>query len=162
MSLDTSVVPAPIVYDTLYQPATVGARRITFATLRGPIWKAVGVKVIANKAPAGEPYVPEYQIRSELYLSTGWLKRFPEGNFHITASVAHEYRTRVACPVPEEATPQASDPYRVISTKLELRLYDAVLTWQYRNVTGEIYAIVPGYAAPRAINYYGVRWDFFN
>ena len=78
------------------------------------------------------------------------------------ASVAHEYRTSVAFPVPEGATPQASDQYRVISTKLELRLYDAVVSWQYRNVMGAIYAIVPGYTAPRAINYYGVRWDFFN
>jgi len=40
MSLDTTVVPAPIVYDTLYQTVAVGARRTTFATLRGPIWKA--------------------------------------------------------------------------------------------------------------------------
>jgi len=162
MSVDTTVVPAPIVYDTLYRPVTVGARRITFATLRGPIWKAVGVNVVANKAPAGEAYVPEYQIRSELYLSTGWLSQFPEGNFHIMASVAHEYRTQVVFPVPVDATAQQSDQYRVISTKLELRLYDAVVSWQYRNVMGAIYAVVPGYSAPRAINYYGVRWDFFN
>ena len=161
MSLDTTVVPAPIAYDTLYQPAELGPHRTTFATLRGPIWKAVGLNVIAQKSPAGLPYIPEYQVRSELYLNTAWLSRFPEGNFHIIASVAHDYRTQVDFPV-AEGDPHRSSQYRVISTLLELRLYDAVISWQFRNVMGEIYRVVPFYTAPRAINYYGVRWDFFN
>ena len=61
MSVDTAVVPGPIVYDTLYQTVSVGPRRTTFATLRGPIWKAIGVNVVANKSPADQPYMPEYQ-----------------------------------------------------------------------------------------------------
>jgi hypothetical protein len=99
-------------------------------------------------------------------VSTGWLSRFPEGNFHVLASVAHDYRTGVLFPLaatdagPQQ--PQESSQYRVISTLFELRLYDAVLSWQFRNVTGEIYNVVPGFLAPRAINFYGVRWDFFN
>jgi hypothetical protein len=161
MSLDTTSVPAPIVYDTLYQPAELGAHRTTFATLRGPIWKAVGLNVVAQKSPAGLPYIPEYQVRSEIYASTSWLSRFPDGNFHILVSVAHDYRTQVTFPV-AEGTPHESSQYRVISTLLELRLYDAVISWQFRNVMGEIYSVVPFYTAPRAINYYGVRWDFFN
>jgi hypothetical protein len=79
----------------------------------------------------------------------------------VLASVAHEYRTEVLFPVAgggAQTTPQ----YRVISTLFELRLYDAVISWQYRNVLGAIYSVVPYYTAPRAINYYGVRWDFFN
>jgi hypothetical protein len=162
MSVDTSVVPGPIAYDTLYQTIAVGQRRTTFATLRGPLWKAIGLNVVANKAPAGQLYVPQYHVRSELYFSTGWLDKFPQGNFHIMASVAHEYRTEVQFPVPEESAPQFSTPFHVVSTLLELRLYDAVISWQYRNVMGTIYAVVPQFAAPRAINYYGVRWDFFN
>jgi hypothetical protein len=161
MSIDTSLVPAPIVYDTLYQPVAVGPRRITFATLQGPIFKAVGLNVVANKSAAGELYMPEYRIRSEVYASTSWLSKFPEGNFHILASVAHEYRTRVLFPV-AEGDPQSSSQFRSISTLLELRLYDAVISWQYRNVVGEIYSVIPGFQAPRAINFYGVRWDFFN
>ena len=105
--------------------------------------------------------MPEYHVRSELYFSTSWLRKFPQGNFHILASASHEYRTEVLFPV-AEGPPQSSNQYRVISTLLELRLYDAVLSWQYRNVMGEIYSVVPGYSAPRAVNYYGVRWDFFN
>jgi hypothetical protein len=161
LSIDTTVVPAPRAYDTLYQAAAIGARRGTFLSIRGPIWKAVGLNVSATRWPAGLPYIPEYQVRSELYMSTSWLSRFPRGNFHILASAAHEYRTQVRFPVPG-GQDQLSSQYRVISTLLELRLYDAVISWQYRNILGEIYTVVPGFAMPRAINYYGVRWNFFN
>ena len=60
--------------------------------------------------------------------------------------------------VPERGVTTAA----VTNPNLELRLYDAVISWQYRNVMGEIYNVLPGFTAPRAINYYGVRWDFFN
>jgi hypothetical protein len=161
MSLDTSLVPAPLAYDTLYRDVAVGARRATFATLHGPVWKAIGIDVVAHKWPAGESYVPQYQVRSEINASTSWLSRFPQGNFHVLASISHEYRTQIRFPV-AEGPPQESSQYRAISTLFELRLYDAVISWQYRNVFGEIYSVVPHYTAPRAINYYGVRWDFFN
>jgi hypothetical protein len=129
--------------------------------LRGPIWKAVGLNVVATKWDS-VAYLPKYQVRSELYASTSWLSRFPQGNFHVLASVAHEYRTRVSFPVVEDALVQTTPQYRVISTLFELRLYDAVISWQYRNILGAIYQRVPGFTAPRAINFYGVRWDFFN
>lgn len=160
MSLDTSLVPAPRAYDTLYRAAAVGTHRGTFVTLRGPLWKAVGVNVVATRWDSAA-FLPKYQVRSELYASTSWLSRFPQGNFHILISAAHEYRTQVLFPV-VEGPPQESKQYRAISTLFELRLYDAVISWQYRNILGEIYDIVPGFTAPRAINYYGVRWDFFN
>ena len=160
MSIDTTIVPAPRAYDTLYRDVSV-SRRLTFATLRGKLWKGFGLDVVAQKWPAGEPYVPEYQVRSQLYASTSWLSRFPTGNFHVLAAVTHDYRTEVTFPA-SDGLPQRSTQYRSISTLFELRLYDAVISWQYRNILGEIYSVVPYYTAPRAINYYGVRWDFFN
>ena len=160
MSLDTTIVPAPRAYDTLYTDAAIGTHRGMFATLRGPIWKAVGLNVVATKWDSVD-YLPTYQVRSELYVNTSWLGRFPGGNFHVKASVAHEYRTGVTFPV-IEGPAQRSDQYRSITTLFELRLYDAVISWQYRNILGEIYEVIPGFTAPRAINFYGVRWDFFN
>jgi hypothetical protein len=159
-SVDTTIVPAPRAYDTLYSDAAIGAHRGMFVTLRGPIWKAVGLNVVATKWDS-VAYLPKYQVRSELYASTSWLSRFPSGNFHILASIAHEYRTQVTFPV-IEGKPLASDQYRAISTRVELRLYDAIISWQYLNILGAIYHVVPGFVAPRAINYYGVRWQFFN
>jgi hypothetical protein len=160
MSIDTTIVPAPRAYDTLYKDVSV-SRRLTFATLRGKFWKGFGIDVKAEKAPAGQPYVPEYQVRSQLYASTSWLSRFPTGNFHILAAVQLDYRTEVTFPTTNEV-PQLSTQYRSISSLIELRLYDAVISWQNRNMVGEFYSVVPYYLAPRTMNYYGVRWDFFN
>jgi hypothetical protein len=160
MSVDTALVPAPIAYDTSYKEAAIGPHRTTFVTLRGPVWKGIGLDVVAQKSPVGLPYIPEYQIRSQLYASSGWLSRFPKGNFHVLAAVNHEYRTEALFPTAKD--PKFSSQYRVISTLFELRLYDATLSWQYRNIIGDIYSVVPGFTAPRIIQYYGVRWDFFN
>jgi hypothetical protein len=162
MAIDTAHVPAPVVYDTTYLPFAAGRRTGTFATLRGPIWKAVSLDVSATKWTANQPYLPEYQIRSELYIDTSWLGRFPQRNFHILASVSHEYRSSVLFPRQTATAADFSSQYQVISTLLELRLYDASISWQYRNVTGEIYAVIPGFQMPRLTNYYGVRWNFFN
>ena len=48
MSLDTTVVPAPRVYDTTYVTTTVGPRQAYFATVRGPIWKGIGLDVVGS------------------------------------------------------------------------------------------------------------------
>ena len=163
LSIDTTRVPAPAVYDTTFLSVDAGPRNGTFVTVRGLVWHAVGLDVSAMRWKKNQPYLPELQVRSEVYLRTDWLSRFPQRNFGIKASVAYEYRSRVWFPRAE--TPTASDfssQYQTVSTLLELRLYDAWLTWQYRNVFGEIYAVVPGFQMPRLINVYGVRWNFFN
>ena len=94
-------------------------------------------------------------------MSTNWLSRFPSGNFHIKASVVHEYRTETLFPIANGGVLTA-DPYRIVSTLLEIRLLDAVLSWQFRNAFGYPYQQIPGFNNPRAVNFYGVRWDFFN
>jgi hypothetical protein len=162
MSLDTARVYAPVVYDTAYIPGTAGTRTGTFATLRGPIWKAVSLDVSATKWTADQSYLPSTQVRSEVFLDTSWLSRFPQGNFHILLSVAHEYRSEVWFPRVAASASDFSSQYQTVSTLLELRLYDASISWQYRNIFGEIYAVVPGFQMPRLTNYYGVRWNFFN
>jgi hypothetical protein len=45
---------------------------------------------------------------------------------------------------------------------LELRLQNAVISWQFRNLLGVRYEPIPGFNAPRPINVYGVRWEFWN
>src|SRR5262249_579221 len=134
MSLDKTLIPAPIAYDTLYQNAQVGSRQAIFATLHGPFWKAIGVDVVAMKWSTGDTsaYVPQYQVQSSIYASTSWLSRFPQRNFHVLAKVSHEYRTEV--PFVTKAGLELTNQYRIISTLFELRLYDAVISWQYRNI----------------------------
>ena len=75
----------------------------------------------------------------------------------------HEYRSNVFFASAGEANGVGTAPQsRVLGTLLELRLQNAVISWQYRNILIERYQHVPGFVAPRPINYYGVRWDFWN
>jgi hypothetical protein len=52
--------------------------------------------------------------------------------------------------------------YRTISSLLEIRILNATVSWQFRNLLGERYSQVPGYVMPRQTNFYGVRWAFLD
>ena len=158
---DTAVIAPPIIYDSTLVPIASNQVTGAFANIRGFVWRAVGLDVTAMRWNQPGSYRPQYQTRTEVFARTNWLTRFPAGNFGVNASVIHEYRTAVSFPVAQPPALSATQ-YRSISTLLELRLYDAVLSWQFRNILGAIYQTVPGFEMPRAINFYGVRWDFFN
>ena len=106
MSIDTSRVPAPLVYDTTFLSVDAGSRTGTFVSVRGPVWESVGLDVTATRWTKNQPYLPDMQVRSEVYFRTNWLSKFPQGNFGIQASVAYEYRTRVW--FPRSSSPTAS------------------------------------------------------
>jgi hypothetical protein len=50
----------------------------------------------------------------------------------------------------------------VLSGLIEIRILQAVLTYQYRNLLVEQFVTVPRYQMPRQTQFYGVRWDFWN
>jgi outer membrane cobalamin receptor len=52
--------------------------------------------------------------------------------------------------------------YRVLSFKLEIRVQTATVTYQFRNLLQEKYAMVPGFNMPRQTQFYGIKWDFWN
>lgn len=160
MSRDTAQLLAPVVFDTTYRGSAGGAATGTFVALRGKIWKDVGFDATAVKWDSAGSYRPGYQTRAQLYLNTGWLSRFPSGNFNVLVSVTHEYRTQAFFPA--GATVASSSQYRTINTQLEIRLLQATLTYQFRNLLNEQYQQVPGYFMHRPVQFYGVRWYFFN
>ncbi len=157
---------APAEFDTAYQkrPAVrleVEATART-ASIRGRLWKAVYADVwgVAWSDSTGF-YRPRYQTRSELYLQTNLLDKFPRGNFGILTSLSHEYRSSSRFPVSSDSVAVAPG-YRVIAFKLEIRVATAIVTYQFRNLLQEKYAMVPGFNMPRQTQFYGVRWDFWN
>ncbi|MEO8335322.1 MAG: Plug domain-containing protein [bacterium] len=158
---------APAEFDTAYQKS--GAIRALepeasarTASIRGRLWKAVYADVwgVGWSDTIGF-YRPQYQTRSELYLQTNLLDKFPRGNFGILTSLSHEYRSSARFPVNADSVAVAPG-YRVMAFKLELRVATAVLTYQFRNLLQEKYAMVPGFNLPRQTQFYGIRWDFWN
>ena len=160
MSRDTAQLIAPIVFDTGFTGRSVGAATGTFVAFRGKVWKDLGFDVIAVKWDSAGMLRPEYQTRSQLYIETGWRSRFPTGNLHILFAISHEYRTQALFPLGDQIL--AASQYRSLGAQLEIRLLQATLTYQFRNALNEIYQQVPGFYMHRPVQFYGVRWYFFN
>ncbi|HEY2065662.1 MAG TPA: hypothetical protein VGG84_06855, partial [Gemmatimonadaceae bacterium] len=156
---------APAEFDTSYaRPAAArveGEATARTAALRGRLYKALYVDAWALAwTDSTGLYRPKYQTRSELYIQTNLLDRFPRGNFGLLASLVHEYRSGVRFASAD--TIRTTEGYRLLSFKLEIRIQTAVVSYQFRNVLQERYQQVPGFFFPRQAQLYGVRWDFWN
>lgn len=160
MSRDSARLSAPVVFDSLFVATSDPAATALFVTFRGKVWKDVGVDMVALKWDSAGAYRPQYQTRAQLYVNTSWRSRFPSGNLNILASVTHEYRTGAFFPIADERL--QSSQYRVWSAQLEIRLLQATLHYQFRNFMNAEYQQVPGFFMHRPVQFYGVRWYFFN
>ncbi|HKW47776.1 MAG TPA: hypothetical protein VJN70_10035 [Gemmatimonadaceae bacterium] len=164
---DTTLLVAPRVFGRPF--LAVGGIPVTgyMAKLEGTIYKALRVDAFGVRwNDTTGFYRPRYQARTEIYLSTNWLSRFPSGNFSFLASVSQEYRSRTLFPVQSDtASRLLAIPVpdsRVWNFHMEIRIVSAILTYQFRNVQGDPYELVPGYLMPRLNQFYGVRWEFWN
>jgi hypothetical protein len=159
---DSAALTAPRVFDTLFTSQGETSATGVTAAIRGQLWRLIHADISAvrwNDTTAF--YRPRYQTRSELFVRTNLLDRFPSNNLGILFSAVHEYRSGVRFPVADNVIYQTTG-YRTISTLLEIRILSATISWQFRNLLGERYSQVPFYIAPRQTNFYGVRWEFFN
>lgn len=164
---DSVRLSPPVVYDTLYLPVREPPATGITASIRGQVWRLIHADVWAVRwNDTTGFYRPRYQTRSELYLRTNMLERFPSGHLGILASIVHEYRSNVQFPAADLTAPGAAVMpapavgYRTISTLIEIRILTATISWQFRNFLGERYSQVPGFIMPRGTNFYGVRWSF--
>ena len=157
---------APSEIDTTY--ARAAAVRIEpevtgrMVSARGRLWRGVNVDAWALAwADSTGYYRPRYQTRSELYIQTNLLDKFPGGNFGLLTSLAHEYRSGSRFPTAADSSRKAPG-YRTLTFKLEIRVQTAVISYQFRDLLQEKYSQIPGYNLPRQTQFYGVRWDFWN
>lgn len=157
---------APAEIDSTYaRAAAVRTEREAtgrMVSARGRLWRGVNVDAwaVAWSDSTGY-YRPRYQTRSELYIQTNLLDRFPGGNFGVLTSLAHEYRSSTRFPTSADSSRTASG-YRTLTFKLEIRVQTAVISYQFRDLLQEKYSQIPGYNLPRQTQFYGVRWDFWN
>jgi hypothetical protein len=156
---DSVRLAPPRVFDTTFVPVPDQAATGLTASIRGQLWRLLRTDISAVRwNDTAAFYRPRYETRSELYLQSNFLQRFPTNDFALKASIVHQYRSGVFYPTvlgPEEAP-----GYRTISTLLEIRILDATISWQFRNILGERYTQVPNFVMPRQTNFYGIRWSF--
>jgi hypothetical protein len=109
---------------------------------------------------------PRMNVRTDLGLQSNWLSHFPKGQFGINAHLIHEIRSPIVFSY-QGATADSifqvkSIPAQILTALVEIRIQRAVIFYQFHNMTGQSYELVPGIAMPRQIQFYGVRWEFFN
>jgi hypothetical protein len=161
----TTLLP-PADFDTAYaRPGAIRAEGEAIGrtvAIRGRLYKAVNVDAWALAwGDSAGLYRPRYQARSELYIQTSLLDRFPRGNFGLLASLAHEYRSNTKFAAYGDSVRTALG-FRSLTFKLEIRIQTAVVSYQFRNLLQQRYADVPGFYFPRQTQFYGVRWEFWN
>lgn len=160
-TIDSVRVLPPIVFDSTLIGINAGASTALFGMVRGRFWRAIYVDVFAWRWEEQAFYRPQLQSRTEVYLRTRWLRKFPSGSFGILLSARHDYRDGVSFPT--AAGPLVSRSSHEFTSLLEIRIVDAILFWRQRYGIGQqLNELVPGYPFPRQTTLYGVRWDFWN
>jgi len=159
--LDSIHVTPLVVFDSSYVPHDEGPTMALYAGVRGRVWRAIHADVFAFRWERQGFYRPQLQLRSEIYVRTRWLKKFPSGQFGALISVRHDYRDGIAFPTDEG--PEVARSAHELSSLFEIRLVDAVLFWRQQYTLGQLpNEFIPGFAVPRQLTLYGVRWDFWN
>lgn len=159
---DSAFLPAPVVFSRRFAPRDETRATGAFLTIRGRLWGPFYANAFGIQwRDSSGFYRPKYQTRSELYVATTLPRRFPSGNFGLLASLVHEYRSHTLFPTTSSGVDRVGG-FRQLSGLVEIRILDAILTYQYRNLLVADYATVPGYFLPRQTQFYGVRWTFWN
>jgi hypothetical protein len=157
---DTTALPPAVAFDTTFLGGSQGPTTGYFATIRGKFYRDVGLDLVVMRHADAGTYLPQYEARSRLYLSSDMRNRFPSGNLNILMGLTHEYRTQALFPTADGVL--RSSQYRTWGADVEIRLLTATITFLYRNFLAEEYEQVPGFRHPSITSYYGVRWNFIN
>ncbi len=153
---------APTLVDDSLVAQSEGSATAKFASVQGRLWKSVYADAYALRwDDADGIYRPQYQTRSQVYVSTGLLNRFPDNSFHFFLGLTHEYRSATYFPI-TNGVAERMPGYRSIGARVEIRIERAVISYQFSNALGEQYFQVPGFLMPRQTSIYGVRWEFWN
>ena len=132
----------------------------------GGIYKDLRFDVQGVNWRDGKVYRPQFSLRSDVGLTSNWLSHFPKGQFTVNAHLIHELRDPVTFLYPgkDALSPRAvaSERAQITTFLLELRIQRAVIFYHFHNVSGQPYEYVPGIVMPRQVQYYGMRWEFWN
>jgi hypothetical protein len=164
-----AVVPGLTAFDTAYADKPTIAATGPFGSIRGKVWRDIGLNVWAVRWNSPGYYRPQLQSHEELYIDTQWLQRFPSKHFRLIAGIAHEYRQDVMFPV-SNGVESLSDPNGIASFfshaivgRIEFHILDAAIYFNsYSGVTPTRVEQVKGYYLPPQRLEYGVRWSFWN
>ena len=126
----------PRLFDTTFAARSDGSATGATAAIRGQLWRFIRADVAAIRwNDSAGFYRPRYQTRSELFIRTNLIERFPSGNLGLLFSAVREYRSGVSFPVTGTQESFRVPGYRTISTLLEIRILSATASWQFLEIS---------------------------
>jgi hypothetical protein len=141
--------------------ATLPAAAGVAISASGPISRGWHARTEVMRWESGSFYRPQTQARSRIWFESSFLDKLPGGNFHLLAALTHQYQSQLVVPSADPGG-QSTRSWSVFGTLLEIRIANAVVTWDYRNMAGIQFDTFPGYLMPRNSSFYGIRWNFWN
>jgi hypothetical protein len=157
-----TTLAAPRALDSSLVRVATSAVKGIVGGIRGPIWRDVGLDVGVVRWEASGPYRPQMEVHSSIILDSSWPGKFPRNNFHVLASTTYDHRTPMFFPTATGNVGQTAGTNDVIGARLEIRIESGTVFYQTENMVGKIYETAPGYMMPRRLQYYGLRWSFWN
>jgi hypothetical protein len=134
------------------------------ASVQGYLYKAIQLDLAAVRWNTGQYNRPRTTVHAELAVITDWRKRFPKGEFGLNTRLMFDRRDGVPFNYGTAGTPklEVTEAAQVVTGLLEIRIQQATLFYEYRNLTGGAYEQIRGITMPPAVQLYGMRWTFFN
>ncbi|MEK6612207.1 MAG: Plug domain-containing protein [Gemmatimonadota bacterium] len=162
LSRGLTELTAPAVLDSSLVRVLSGETRGVVIGVRGPVYRDVSINVDAVRWDGSGAYRPQMEVHSSLTLDSSWPRKFPRGNFHVLAAAMYDHRTPMFFPDATGGVGQSTGPIDVLSARLEFRIMSGTVFIQFNNLVGKVYYTAPGYMMPRMLQYYGLRWEFWN
>ena len=156
------LVAPPVELDSALYAVTSPASNGKIVDFRGELWRGFSLDVDAINWDAAFAYKPQTQVHTRLWFESSFLKTFPRHTFHLSVAGTYDYRSATYVPGPASPIGQTTRGAGALGSLLEIRIGTAVISWQTRNMMGEIFETYPGYVMPRLVNIYGLRWEFWN
>ena len=162
ISRGLTTVAAPVALDSsLVRVGTNAAKGVVF-DVRGPVWGDIIFDVGGVGWDTRGAYRPQMDVHGTLLLDSSFPGRFPRNNFHLVASTTVDHRTPMFFPTSAGGEGATTGPIDVIGARLEIRIETGTVFFQSENIVGKLYETAPGYLMPRRLQYYGLRWNFWN
>ncbi|PHX97980.1 MAG: hypothetical protein CK531_01445 [Gemmatimonadetes bacterium] len=162
ITLAGGAVAAPIELDTVMRQVFVPDGKAITISFSGPLIRGFQFHTEFVEWEGATTYRPQSQAKTRLWFASSFAEALPYSNFHIMAALKHEYRSRLFVPTGSDGLGQVSKASSVFGSLLEIRIASAVISWDYRNMSGTNFETFPGYLMPRITSVYGIRWEFWN
>lgn len=157
-----TTLAAPIALDSSLVRVGSGKAMGVTGRIRARIWRDLVADASVVRWDGSGAYRPQMEVHGALTLDSGFPTRFPRNNFHLLISTQYDHRTSMFFPTKKGLVGTTAGASDVAGLRLEVRIASGTVFYQTENMVGKTYETAPGYMMPKRLQFYGLRWAFWN